>query len=464
MAALAVWLLFRLRERANSAPVHPVPWALLLLIPCSFAALVFWKAGIQALQVLMLPALIWSAVFAAFGAAVARLVAVPIAYLYFAMPAWNLLNVPLQELTVRVVGLIAPIMGLPASVSGTTIAFPNGASFVVTVACSGVGFLTQGLAVATLLGELEDAGVSRRLRLLGAMLAVTLLTNWIRVLLLVLIGYAAGMDNAIVAHRHLEFGYILFVIVLVAFVWFATRVPAPQCDPKVPPGTRVLSGYMAAVIALTAGPILVFLITPSEVATPAWQLPAGQNSWVGPTPLIDGQWHPVFVGAHALEQGTYQDQSGNKVEAVGVLYALQHQGRELVNEGNTILGDGGLSASTMDFVDAGETTYVEMEATDKAGNRSVIWSVYDIGGRSFVVPLLSQLWYGVRALGKAPYSAQFAFRAACDPSCDSARGTLRSFVQGMSPNLLSVTSWVASRTEAAHLPHSASSSAGKATS
>jgi exosortase len=197
---LAAWLLFRLRDRIDGTPVRPAPWALLLLVPCSMAALVFQRAGIQALQLLMLPAVIWLAVLAAFGSRVARTVAVPIGYLYFAMPAWNLLSVPLQELTVRMVALLAPVIGLPATVSGTVFAFPNGARFVVTLACSGVGFLAQALAVAALLGELEDASFRRRIRLLGSMALIALATNWIRVLLLLLIGYAWGMNNVIVAH------------------------------------------------------------------------------------------------------------------------------------------------------------------------------------------------------------------------------------------------------------------------
>jgi len=45
---------------------------------------------------------------------------------------------------------------------------------------------------------------------------------------------------------------------------------------------------------------------------------------------------------------------------------------------------------------------------DEQGRRSLVWSVYDIGGREFVTPLLSQLWYGVRSLAGAPYSVLFA--------------------------------------------------------
>jgi hypothetical protein len=79
---------------------------------------------------------------------------------------------------------------------------------------------------------------------------------------------------------------------------------------------------------------------------------------------------------------------------------------------------------------------MELTAKDADGGRSLVWSVYDIGGREFVTPLWSQLWYGMRSLGGAPYSVQFAFRTACEGSCESARATLGSFVRTMGPALL----------------------------
>src|SRR6516164_8341613 len=144
--ALALWLLARARVRVAVAPVRPVRWAILLLLPCSIAALIFWKAGIQTLQLMLLPPLMLLAVLAAFGPAVARAVAVPIGYLYFALPAWNLLSVPLQSLTLRMVALLSHPLGLPATVVGSLVRLPGGATFQVTPLCSGVGFLVQGFA------------------------------------------------------------------------------------------------------------------------------------------------------------------------------------------------------------------------------------------------------------------------------------------------------------------------------
>jgi len=441
VAALAIWLLYRSRARIDSMPVRPVPWALLPLVACSIATLILWKAGIQSLQVLMLPALMWLAVLAACGGSVARAAAVPISYLYFAVPAWNVLSPALQSLTVRIVGFAATLMGLPATVSGTIVSFPDGAQFAVTLACSGVGFLEQGLAVAVLIGELEDATIGRRIRLLGSMLLVAVATNWVRVLLLVLIGHVSGMNNVLVSQYHLEFGYALFVVVLVAFVWATTFAPLTERTTGVMPraNAHAWSSCIVVLAALVTGPLVLSVWSPpaAQNGLSRLVLPVGRNTWRGPLPALQGGWRPTFVGADAQLHAAYEDPQGRAIEVVAVGYSSQKHRSELVAEGNSLLGDGGLSALTSTLADVDQDTYREIVASDEEGNRSVIWWVYDIGGRTFVVPLLSRLWYGIRSISGAPYSAQFAFRAACLPSCDAARATLRQFIRGMGTQVLS---------------------------
>lgn len=443
VAVLGAWLLYRSCGHLAGVTVQPSAWALIPLLACSLAALVFFRAGIHTLQLLTLPALIWLAVLAAFGTGVARAVAVPIGYLYFAMPAWNLLSVPLQGLTLWMVAALAPIVGLPATVSGSLVAFPNGARFIVTLACSGVGFLVQGLAVATLLGELENATLGRRLRLSGSMVLIALATNWTRVLLLLTIGYFGGMNNVIVSRHHLLFGYVLFVIVLIVFVWVAAR-PALS-----PPGADAasfaatarrspLAAYLLAILGLSMVPLLATILRPSRQHHPSAASvlpPPERGDWRGPIEPPDSTWRPEFVGAHAQWHVAYEYSGGENVEALAIGYVTQESGRELVNTGNSLVGRGLAPVETA-LVDGGGRHYREIVAADTEGGRSVVWSIYVIGGRPFVTPVFAQLWYGLRSLGTPPYSVLFAFRARCVPSCAEARTALVRFVQGVGTELI----------------------------
>jgi len=440
VAGLALWLLWRARGRVAAQRVRGEPAALLLLVPCSVGSLIFWRAGIEALQFLMLPALILLAVWCASGPGVTRAVGVPVAFLYFAMPAWNLLAAPLQHLTLAVVTLLAPAIGLPAEVSGSSIYLPDDMKFNVELVCSGAGFLVQGAAVAVLVGELEDASPGRRLRLLGAMAVIALVTNWIRVLAIVQIGYATGMRHVLVTRHHLLFGYVLFVIVLVLFVW-AARQPTPLHPPGAPvppiPSGAVSAQYLMAVLALAAPPFLATVLAEgsARIGARELRLPAGRAGWSGPAETVDETWRPVFVGADDAWRGTYSDRSGHTVEVVAIGYGTQTHDRALVNEHNSLLGSPGLSLLATGRASASGKLYREDVAVDERGLHSVIWSVYVIGDRSFVTPLWARLWYGINAFGTPPYAALFAFRTSCLASCANGRAVLAEFLRVTRPQL-----------------------------
>jgi exosortase len=256
VSVLSVCLLLSARTRLANAPIKPLTWTLPLLVLCAIAAVLFWRSGIPALQLLMLPLLILLGVLAGFGAAVTYIVAVPIAFLYFAAPVWNVvLTSPLQDLTVWVTRILAVAGGLPATFHGNLIQFPNGITFEISEWCSGAGFLMQGLAVAMLLGELEQASLARRLRLLLSIALVALAANWIRVLLIIELGYWSGMRSMLATSHHVAFGYALFVLALALFVWLATRRPVLRAAPIAaqPPllgAWRPGGAYGAVVISL----------------------------------------------------------------------------------------------------------------------------------------------------------------------------------------------------------------------
>jgi exosortase len=265
VAGLAIWLLVRARGRLATADVRPLSWALVPLVLASVALLYFWRTGAEQLQLLLLPALMWLALLAAFGAQVARVLAIPVGFLYFGMPVWNLLAVPLQNLTLFVCSVAAPLIALPASFAGSMVTLPGGITFEVTIWCSGLGFFVQGLAVATLLGELEHAARRRRLVLLASMAALALLTNWVRVLTIIQVGYSTHMRHVLVTTHHLMFGYLLFGLVLVAYVWIATRFAPPARLQPAPAGSAVRpageGAYLAALAGLIAAPLVAGILT-----------------------------------------------------------------------------------------------------------------------------------------------------------------------------------------------------------
>ncbi|HVS76711.1 MAG TPA: EpsI family protein, partial [Steroidobacteraceae bacterium] len=427
----------------------PAPWACLPLIACAAASLVGWRAGILTLQLFFLPPILWLALLALLGGQAARLAGFAIGFLYFALPGWGLLGPALQRLTAWAVGVIGPAIGLPLSMSGMRVVLSGGMSFVVTSACSGVDFLTVGLAVAALYGELEHARLRRRAALICGMLLLAIVSNWLRVILIIEIGYRSHMRSELATRGHLAFGWVVFACALLLFVWIAGRtgtrasIAGKFSDDAAARKTpdRQHAGWLRygmAVTALLIVPVLVYaslFASQPRVSAAALQLPPGRTPWQGPAGMADPLWHPRFVGAHAQLRGRYQTTDGRAVEVVAVGFSQQTQGAQILNERNSLLGHRGLAIQAVSLVADGEIPHGEVVAVDPQGRKSVIWSVIDIGGRLFGEPLSSQLWYGARSLIGVPYSVFFALRAECDSSCDAARVALEDFLRANGPAL-----------------------------
>jgi EpsI family protein len=435
---LCMWLLWRARHRVASASVRPSRVAAGLLFLSSVAWLVFWRAGIEQLYILLLPLMMGLAVFAALGFAAAREIALPLGYLYFAVPAWSIFVHPLQALTVDAVGVLAPLIGVPAHIEGNLVKLPGVGVFEIEGGCSGVNFLTAGLAIAVLLGEVERASLVRRGVLVVLTAIVAIVSNWVRVLTIIQAGYTTNMRHVLVSRGHYTFGWVLFTVIMSAFIWWVARPAAHDAhDPgavraRAAPARWLAYAFTLAALMVMPLPIYVVAANDESVAPLAFVAPAGRAGWQGPVRDSPSPWKPEFVGPHSQWHSAYRGPTG-RVDLVAIGYSTQAQGRELVNSGNSLFGEDDWSEEAQRRVTLGALSYIETVATDASGHRALVWSVYDIGGHEFAVPLMSQLWYGLRSFGGAPYSVLFAFSSSCAASCDGARDALRAFVQAMGP-------------------------------
>ncbi len=455
VVAACAWLLYRRREQIALAPSRPLIPGFFLLFGAALVWLVLWRAAIQDPYLLLLPVLMWLAVLATHGYAVARLTAFAFAFLLFAMPAWGSVAGVLQVATAHVVTAMTQMVGVPAQLDGILIRVPAGV-FEVELGCSGVHYLTVGLALAALCGELDDASVRRRAWLLALMATLAVLANWVRVFTVVIAGQITDMQHFLVQHDHYWFGWGLFGVSFALFLWIAGVTPqiAPasrDTQPAVATSSGIAAFPYAALLALlvVAPTVPIFVARFSDPASVdrAGALPAARAGWSGPFDVSRSAWQPVFVGADTQRRGVFVGGSGRIVEVSVVTYRQQRQGAELVNYANSLLGSA-LSATGESIVTADGRRFRETAAVDARGGRSIIWWHYEIGGQPFVRPIFSQLWYGFSALLTAPESRLVAVRVSCEPSCEEARASLSKFVGASvvqpsadpSANLLSATS------------------------
>jgi exosortase len=195
------WLFARNLRSAPIAELRPslIGFGMLLIGVAGYvlAEIVDVTIGIQA----MMPVLLLSLVAALAGLPLARRALVPVAFLYFAIPLWNLLTIPLQNLTTVMVTSALRISNISAYIEGYVVATPSG-SFEIAQGCSGLHFLVVGLALAAFYGLAWYRRWSARALLFAVAGAASIVANWLRVYVLIDVGERTNMQHYLIAEDH----------------------------------------------------------------------------------------------------------------------------------------------------------------------------------------------------------------------------------------------------------------------
>jgi exosortase len=406
---IAVWPFFLRRELAAYTPA-PQPWALPFLAAALFVWVVAFRGNSELGQQLLLPPVLWLAVCVVCGHALALRVAAPLAWLYFAIPIWEYLVPLLQLMTVAVTEAILKLLDIPAVIDGFRVTLPSG-SFHVAEGCSGRRYFVVTLTVASLGGVIARLPPRRLMLLIASAIAMALVANWVRVLLIVLAGHVTHMQHYWVTVEHNSLGWIIFALLVVAIGLLVHRLSSPVL--ATPPVREVSSARASAdvgvwKVAAPAAVILLLLAThvlrsldgapASNARLGDWPVLASQ--WQGPLPA-NAAWVPHYVGPSQEARAAYRSGS-TTIEVYVNLYAQQAPGAELIFYQNTL--------------------------EPPAGARWIVESEYRIGGLVTARDPVAQLLYGVRSLTRPVPSGVLAFAVRCDDGdCDAASHALADF-------------------------------------
>lgn len=444
---LSLWLIVRDRKRLAAAPLRPAPMALIALGLLSMAWVFCWRAAIQEPQLMLLPLILYVALFAAFGRHLARVASFPIGFLCFALPFWGDINGIIQGLSAKMVGVLIWVTGIPAYTDGVMVHLPGGL-IEIAQSCSGLHEFIVGLALAALYGKLSDEPWRRRLGWFALMGALSLAVNWVRIFTVIVAAYETEMRSSLV-RQHYWLGWWLFAFVFGAFLWWTGRsAPAHRAPSsaqnreaaEAPPTATFGSPPVIVTLAvLSAMPLFAYGMDWTNSAAGravAVLWPAAPMGWAGPSTVDAGEWNPRFVGASVASLARYTDSDSNPVEGFAVAYRVQTQGAKLLGYSNDLLGDPKRTQQqSVRLVHSPIGRWQEIVALDADGSRALIWTRYRIGSRVFVAPRLSQLWYGLAAIVKPPMSSLTALRTQCMPDCTAARARLSAAATWLRPAL-----------------------------
>jgi exosortase B len=214
--AAALWLVWQSRERLKSSTISPAPvagWAVLI----SGLVLMFLARtqGVLTVETFSAIPVIAGCVILLAGWPVFRVLAFPIFFLLFAvpMPDWliDAATVPLKVFISDVVTNVLYAMGYPIAQNGVMIMISS-YQLMVKDACSGMNsiFALSAIGVFYFYAFRWETKIRGAL-LLFAIVPITIVANFIRVLALVLFAYYGGID-AVEGTLHDLTGIGLFVV------------------------------------------------------------------------------------------------------------------------------------------------------------------------------------------------------------------------------------------------------------
>ncbi len=337
MVAYLIWK--RLRSLPLSA-ASPCWSALPVTVVCVALCFVAYVTQTMILAQLVLPVMFLSWVMVVTGWRVTRYVALPVLLSYTVVPIWGVLGVPLRTMAVAVVEGGLGIIGIPAYIDGFLIQLPGG---VVEVAggCSGQNYLITGIIIGGFYAINYLKGYSRIVCLL-LIAAFSILANWVRVFLLVLVGYYTDLTHPLMT-EHRNFGWFVFAFALIGFFfsirWLEARVlttssnvASDQEDDRAAVGK---AWVFAAVTVLVVSSVLPlhFLSSADEGSATAYGLelkalrPLTRFDTASPLPAYEGydiaqQWRTNIQGVPTV--------------ITALVYNRQVQGKELINGTNRL--------------------------------------------------------------------------------------------------------------------------------
>jgi exosortase len=437
VAALSVWLLWRATTRMAAADAGTQQFdgrGLFMGVLCLLVLVwqLVFRAGIQLGYLLLLPPLIWCAIRISLGAAAAWRAAFPLGFLYFAMPVWDYLG-PLAHLgTIHAVRLLLRVVGIPAYFSGETVHIPSGV-FAIEGGCGGLHFIIVGLAIAALSGELRGDSWRLRVRWLVVALGLAMLTNWIRVFSIIVLGHVTHMQHYIVRVSHYWYGWGLFLLAIFLLFLYQRRFPERSpavvpAGPGEPAGLRLAPAPIVMALAIASLPAIlnpVIEARTDEVPRLERPLRVELAGWRY-APADEHAWQPVQVAAD-LEQRWRFARDAQEVEFYVAWYREQKSRKKLGGYSNRPYGDAELLEERQ-VRESGHKYLAQRVTAD--GGEAMLWIEYRVGDRAFDSATRAQLWYSWRTLAtlRSLPSSVHVLRSPCQPDCAAASSTLSHFL------------------------------------
>jgi exosortase A len=155
----------------------------------------------------------------------------PSLFILFAVPFWGLLSILLQHISAQVVTFLVEAYGISVFLDGTFITIQAGV-FEVAGGCSGIRYLLVTFTMSSLYSYLYLKTIASKVKIVGLALLIALVTNWVRIVILVLVGHYSDMQSEMLAD-HNNLGWIVFCVFLIPMHFYVNKLEKNEKDIEV---------------------------------------------------------------------------------------------------------------------------------------------------------------------------------------------------------------------------------------
>ncbi|NOZ38017.1 MAG: EpsI family protein [Gammaproteobacteria bacterium] len=441
--AISVYLVFSNRKKLKNITPRPA----YSVLPLLFISVLLWLAAVlvdvEAAQTVGLLLVVLTLVWSMLGHAMIKQLAFPILFISFAIPIWFPLSPLLQDITADVVFWAARLVNVPALREENMILVPSGA-FSIEEACSGLRYLLAALTLGSLYAYMNYTSLWARVGVVAMAIVTAILANFLRVFIVVYLGYVTEMQHPWV-EDHLMLGWYLFgglVAILLLFdarFYKAGKAPIEAADSKpvnIITTERVRYIYISILCAciLLIGPAVIYRqeLPSSSGSAIKLALPSSEAGWS--EPLTDtNYWQPQYTGA--IQMKSVHRVRGEDVSLFIAYYPKQKQGVEVINDLNSINNKKiwkNVYAHPRVRQLAGKETknlvVLEQLIENNKKQRRLVWYWYNVGGQLTINKYEAKVMQLAGLLAAQPQAYMIAVSIAVTADIVQARGAMLTII------------------------------------
>jgi len=451
------WLIWRKRAQLAESRANTDFRALILLAFIGIAWMLADLADVLVAKQLAIIGAIPTITWLLFGWNRIRVIAFPLAFLFFAVPIGEGLIQPMMQFTAAFTVQALKLSGVPVYWEGLLLSLPSG-NWSIVEGCSGVRYLIASTTLGCLYAYLTYQTPWRRVLFVAAAIAVPIVGNGLRAYLIIMVAHLSDMRLA-VGVDHILYGWVFFGVLMLGLFWLGSFWRERDQD-KGESGPR-FDGSLVIDISPTALPERPVVLATGLIAgllilaiTSAWaahhedasKLPASINllppldtpAWVTDERFTD--WSPRYIGSTAEFQGAYHTKS-DRVGVYLAFYATQRQGSEVVNSQNVMVEQKHpvwtqiYLRKVPAHIRGQKSSVYESELVSR-GEKLLAWHWYWIAGQHLSNPFEAKLREAfVKLFGADNSGAGIVIFTRRGAELAKSRAVLQRFIDDMLPNI-----------------------------